>query len=149
MGMRIRMVLGCLAACGAAVIMTGLAAQAAPLAVTHGHPAPAISSGGSGNSGWNGGSGGSGSSGWGQSPSSPCTSTPSQTPPAPQTATPIPTTVATTSAPPSGAPQTGGGGSISGGDGPMAAGGVATALVGGIIGLFAFRRWRRTRLPAA
>jgi hypothetical protein len=146
MGMRIRMVLGCLAACGAAVIMTGMAAQAAPLAVTHGHPAPAISSGG--NSGWSGGSSGSGNSGWGQSSSSPCTSTPTPTPPAPQTATPTPTMV-TTTPPPSGAPQTGGGGSISGGDGPLAAGGVATALVGGVIGLFAFRRWRRTRLPAA
>lgn len=146
MGMRIRMVLGCLAACGAAVIMTGMAAQAAPLAATHGHPTPAISSGG--NSGWSGGSSGSGNSGWGQSPSSPCTSTPSPTPPAPQTATPTPTMV-TTTPPPTGAPQTGGGGSISGGDGPLAAGGVATALVGGVIGLFAFRRWRRTRLPAA
>jgi hypothetical protein len=28
-------------------------------------------------------------------------------------------------------------------------GGVATALLAGLIGTFAYRRWRRTRFPAA
>jgi len=57
----------------------------------------------------------------------------------------------TTSAAPAGGADTGGGGSITadGGNVPLAAGGGATGLAAGIFGLFAFRRWRRTHLPAA
>jgi hypothetical protein len=32
---------------------------------------------------------------------------------------------------------------------PLAAGGAAVALAAGGLGLFAFRRWRRTQTPAA
>jgi uncharacterized protein (DUF2345 family) len=40
---------------------------------------------------------------------------------------------------------------VSGGgsDVPLAAGGSAAALASAGLGLFAFRRWRRTRLPVA
>jgi hypothetical protein len=56
-----------------------------------------------------------------------------------------------TSAVPAGGADTGGGGSITAGGSnvPLAAGGAATGLAAGVLGLFAFRRWRRTHLPAA
>lgn len=185
MGMRIRVLAGCLAAGAAAVILTGTAAQAAPLAGNQagvsvvgsgGGPGPGgncDSQGSSGNnwngqcgpqpcaSSWNTNTPGGWCSQSTPAPSPTCTSqtpAPTQaattppaattTPPAPQTATPVPTTV-TTSSPPSGAPQTGGGGSANGGGGPLAAGGAATAVAAGLVALFAIRRWRRMRSPAA
>jgi hypothetical protein len=50
---------------------------------------------------------------------------------------------------PSGGANTGGGGSIGGGNVPLVAGGAAVALASAGLGLLAFRRWRRTRLPVA
>lgn len=57
----------------------------------------------------------------------------------------------TTSAAPADGADTGGGGSVTAGGGnlPLAAGGAATAVAAGALGLLAFRRWRRTRLPVA
>jgi hypothetical protein len=45
---------------------------------------------------------------------------------------------------PTGGANTGGGGSIGGGGGPLVAGGAAVALLSAGLGLFAFRRWRKT-----
>ena len=45
---------------------------------------------------------------------------------------------------PAGGANTGGGGSIGGGGGPLVAGGAAVALLSAGLGLFAFRRWRKT-----
>ena len=75
------------------------------------------------------------------------TTSPSTSPTA--SATPSPTASDTASTAPSGGANTGGGGSANGGsDLPLAAGGAATALVSAAVGLFAFRRWHSTRLPA-
>jgi len=188
MGMRIRVLSGCLALGATAVILTGTAAHAAPVAGTHA-TVTAVSTGGPGGNchamdaqaSWNGvcrpnpcqtgvydESNGNNGNNWysetptptptctTQEPSSPppppptITATPTQTvtPPVPQVTSPAPAPAS--SSPPPGAPQTGGGGGIGGsGNVALAVGGAVTAVAAGLLGLFAFRRWRRTRLPAA
>ena len=171
MGMRIRVLSGCLAIGATAVILTGTAAHATSLAGHHPTavvtattkaPSPNCSTENSYGNNWNGGC-------QSQTPYPTPTCTCKQSPPPPPTYSPPPTVtvtptqtqttpapqatsqtaVAPSSSPPASAPQTGGGGSIGGGDGPLAAGGVAIALVAGLIGTFAYRRWRQTRSPAA
>lgn len=203
MGMRIRVLSGCLALGATAVILTGTAAHATSLAGAHptvvttvstNNPdgkCPSWKSDGTNDCGncqggnsygcgncqpgvpWNNGNGGcqpnpcqtrvydenNGGSGYEScKPTStpPCTCQktppPAYTPPQTVTVTPtqtMPVPLVTTSSAPAVAPVTGGGGSVGGGGGPLAVGGVATALVAGLIGTFAFRRWRRTRSPAA
>jgi len=184
MGMRIRVLSGCLAIGATAVILTGTAAHATPLGETHPNVVVATSGGCPGQNDnqdtWNQGcqpspcqtgvydnnyNGNNGDNGNGYQsckptpkPTCTCEQTPPPTPPTiPPTTmstTPAPqvtsqTPVPPSSSPPASPPQTGGGGSIGGGDGPLAAGGVAVALAAGLIGTFAYRRWRRTRLPAA
>ena len=164
MGMRLRVLSGCLAIGATAVILTGTAAHATSLAGIHptvvttttkgpppcenGCPTSKVPSPCQ-----------TGCQGHKPYPRPTCTC--QQTPPPPPYTVPPTVTVApttssppapmatTTSSPPASPPVTGGGGSIGGGDGPLAAGGVAIALAAGLIGTFAYRRWRRTRSPAA
>jgi hypothetical protein len=146
MAFRMRVLAGCFALGVGGLLLTGTAAQAAPLSGAH-HtssptPAPTWTTQWTPSSDWT-----PSSSGWTPSPKPTCTQTPTPaptptTPPAPQV-----TTSAT--AAPSGGANTGGGGSIGGGgNGPLAAGGAAVALVAGGLGLLAFRRWRRARTVA-
>jgi len=187
MGMRIRVLLGCLAIGATAVILTGTAAHATSLGgtptvgVTSSKPAPGNCNCCQGDNNYgdnnnccqgdnNYGDNNNccqGDNNYGYqtcrpAPKPTCTcqeTTPPTIPPttvtsAPVTSAPVPQVTSTkpvtpTSSAPSVAPVTGGGGSIGGGDGPLAAGGVAIALAAGLIGTFAYRRWRRTRSPAA
>ena len=188
MGMRIRVLSGCLAIGATAVILTGTAAHATPLGGSHSNvvttastepacpgqgdnqdtwnqsckPSPCQTGVDDNNYNGNNGDYGNGYQSCKPTPKPTCTCE-QTTPPTPPTivtpsttlsTAPVPQVTSTkpvtpTSSAPSVAPVTGGGGSIGGGDGPLAAGGVAIALAAGLIGTFAYRRWRRTRSPAA
>jgi len=78
-----------------------------------------------------------------------CTSKPTPTAPSttsPATTPPTPLATATTTAVPTGGANTGGGGSIGGGGPgtPLVAGGAALALGSAGLGLFAYRRYRKS-----
>jgi hypothetical protein len=78
-----------------------------------------------------------------------CTSKPTPTTPSttsPATTPPTPLATATPTAVPTGGANTGGGGSIGGGgpDTPLVAGGAALALGSAGLGLFAYRRYRKS-----
>ena len=146
MAIRIRVLAGSFALGVSAWLLSGTAAQATPLSGGHAIAhvsAISLSSGPGGET---------------QSPTPTPTNTqtppssPPVTSPAPPSPSITPTATATASptATPSGGANTGGGGSVGGGGNlPLAAGGAAIALTSAGIGLLAFRRWRKTRLPTA
>jgi hypothetical protein len=161
MGMRIRVLAGCFAMGVTALLLTGTAARAAPESGAH------VSAIGSAVSLSDYAAGGAGDGTrtptptptWTPTPTGKCHKprptptrkcqkprpTPTQTPAVAVVATPSPVPSVTSSAAPSGGANTGGGGSIGGGGGgPLVAGGTALALASAGLGLFAFRRWRKT-----
>jgi hypothetical protein len=174
---RIRVVAGCFGIGIAAMVASATAAQAAMLSGSHVTANAAVASqngrGGSGGSGWSGN--GQTSPNWthhraqtagpaptwtstwapGPTPTPMCTCRTSPAPaastrpPLPRVATPTPTAIRTSV--PVGGAQTGGGGGVTGGgsDVPLAVGGSFIALGAAGVGLLAFRRWRKTRLPVA
>ncbi len=144
MALRIRLLAGCFAFSVTGLLLTGAAAQAAPQSGAH---VSAVSQ-----SDHAVGIAADGAQLWTPTPTPTMVSTPSPSPSVTATVSASPTVSAsaTPTAAPTGGAGTGGGGSTRGGSNlPLAAGGAAVALVSAGLGLLAFRRWRRTRLPAA